>query len=65
MSLFRQLLRLKLHWQILIALVLAVIAGWLSGVDSTIFGIRFYAIYAFLGTIFMNALKMRIVPLVL
>ena len=56
MSLFRQLLRLKLHWQILIALVLAVIAGWLSGVDSTIFGIRFYAIYAFLGTIFMNAL---------
>jgi len=64
-SLFRQLLGLKLHWQILVALVLAVFAGWLSGVDSTIFGVRYYAIYTFLGTIFMNALKMLIVPLVL
>jgi proton glutamate symport protein len=60
----RKLLLLKLHWQILIALVLAVIAGQLSGVEGTLFGIRFFDIYTFLGTIFMNALKMLIVPLV-
>lgn len=64
MSIARQLLLLKLHWQILIALVLAVIAGQLSGVESALFGIRFFDIYTFLGTIFMNALKMLIVPLV-
>ena len=56
---------MKLHWQILIALVLAVIAGQLTGMDASLFGIRYYAIYAFLGTLFMNALKMLIVPLVM
>ena len=64
MSIVRKLLVLKLHWQILIALVLAVIAGQLSGVEGAVFGIRFLDIYTFLGTIFMNALKMLIVPLV-
>ncbi|HAJ92569.1 MAG TPA: dicarboxylate/amino acid:cation symporter, partial [Gammaproteobacteria bacterium] len=59
------MLALKLHWQILIALVLAVIAGRLSGTDAEIFGIRFLAIYSFLGTLFMNALKMLIVPLIM
>jgi len=64
-SIARKLLQLKLHWQILIALLLAVIAGKLSGVEGAVFGIRFFDIYTFLGTIFMNALKMLIVPLVL
>jgi len=64
-SIVRKLLVLKLHWQILIALVLAVIAGRLSGMDGSLFGIRLLDIYSFLGTIFMNALKMLIVPLVL
>ena len=65
MFIVRQLLVLKLHWQILIALVLAVIAGQLAGVDASIFGVRYYSIFDFLGTIFMNALKMLIVPLIL
>lgn len=65
MSLPGQAFKLKLHWQILIALVLAVIAGHLSGVDASVYGLRFYDVYTFLGTIFMNALKMLIVPLVL
>ena len=56
---------MKLHWQILIALVLAVIAGQLTGMDASLFGIRYYDIYAFLGTLFMNALKMLIVPLIM
>ena len=64
MSIAGKLLQLKLHWQILIALLLAVIAGQLSGMEGAILGIRFFDIYTFLGTIFMNALKMLIVPLV-
>ena len=58
-------MRLKLHWQILIALVLAVIAGRLSGTDGGILGIALYPVYAFIGALFMNALKMIIVPLIM
>jgi len=47
------------------ALFLAVIAGHLTGLDAEVAGVRFYSIYAFLGTLFLNALKMLIVPLVL
>ncbi|MFA5372084.1 MAG: dicarboxylate/amino acid:cation symporter [Sideroxydans sp.] len=56
--------RLQLHWQILIALVLAALAGSLTGLDATLFGIRYYAVFDFIGTLFLNALKMLIVPLV-
>ncbi len=55
---------LQLHWQIVIALVLAVIAGLLSGEDAALFGVSFYQVYDFLGTLFLNALKMLIVPLI-
>ena len=57
--------KLKLHWQILIALILAVIAGSLAGTDAGLFGLRFYAVFDFIGTLFLNALKMLIVPLVM
>jgi proton glutamate symport protein len=57
--------KLKLHWQILIALMLAVIAGSLAGTDAGLFGLRFYAVFDFIGTLFLNALKMLIVPLVM
>lgn len=56
--------KIALHWQILIAIVLAVIAGLLTGKDTTILGVSTYASYAFIGTLFLNALKMIIVPLV-
>ncbi|NOX08481.1 MAG: dicarboxylate/amino acid:cation symporter [Gammaproteobacteria bacterium] len=59
------MLKLKLHWQIIIALVLAVVAGSLSGKDAAVFGLRFYQVYDFIGTLFMNALKMLIVPLIM
>lgn len=59
-----QLSKLQLHWQILIALLLAVIAGLLAGTDAALFGVRFYAVFDFIGTLFLNALKMLIVPLV-
>ena len=56
--------RLQLHWQILIALLLAVMAGLLSGTQHGLFGISFHAMFGFVGTLFLNALKMLIVPLV-
>ena len=59
------MLKLKLHWQIMIALVLAVAAGLITGKDGALFGILFYDVYAFIGQLFLNALKMLIVPLIL
>ncbi len=56
--------KLKLHWQILIGLSLAVIAGIVTGKEASIFGITFISIYGFIGTLFLNALKMIIVPLI-
>ena len=58
------MLRLKLHWQILIALLLAVVAGLLSGRDTAVFGVSLLDVYAFVGSLFLNALKMLIVPLI-
>ena len=45
-------------------MLLAVLAGTLSGTDSSLLGVPVLAIYTFLGTLFMNALKMLIVPLI-
>lgn len=57
--------RLALHWQILIAIALAIGSGLLGGRDASLFGVTFYSVYEFVGTLFLNALKMIIVPLVL
>lgn len=56
--------RLALHWQIVIALGLAVPAGLLAGKDGGVAGLTFYSVFNFGGTLFLNALKMLIVPLV-
>lgn len=56
--------KLKLHWQILIALLLAVPAGILSGTAGGVFGVSFYSMFAFVGTLFLNGLQMLMVPLV-
>ncbi|MCK4833248.1 MAG: cation:dicarboxylase symporter family transporter, partial [Gammaproteobacteria bacterium] len=56
--------KIALHWQILIALGLAVVTGLVLDESSTIFGISFFSIFVFFGTLFLNALKMLIVPLV-
>ncbi len=57
-------IRLALHWQILIALALAVVAGALSGPETTVLGLRLFDVYDFLGTLFLRALRMLVVPLV-
>lgn len=61
---FKSFTSLQLHWQILIALVLAVFAGLLSGESASLFGVTFFSVYDFFGTLFLNALKMLIVPLI-
>jgi proton glutamate symport protein len=64
--------KLELHWQILIAILLAGLSGWLvnrsmsSGVeDPSILGISVLGFFKYIGTMFLNALKMIIVPLIL
>jgi Na+/H+-dicarboxylate symporter len=55
----------NLHWQILIALVLGVGAGLLFPEDFTIGAFRPFALFDFLGTLFLRALRMVIVPLIM
>lgn len=50
---------MKLHWQILIALALAALAGALIGEQAW-----FIEACTFVGSLFLNALKMLIVPLI-
>ncbi len=57
-------MKLALHWQIAIAIILAVIAGMLTSAEASVFGIRVLEMYEFVGTLFLNALKMIIVPLI-
>ena len=57
--------KLALHWQIIIAMALAVLAGLVTDSDSTLLGIPLIAAYTFIGTLFLNALKMIIVPLIM
>lgn len=54
---------LALHWKILIALVIGVIAGYFSS-DVSIAGTPLVTVYEFGGQLFLNALKMLIVPLI-
>lgn len=58
------MLRLKLHWQILIAILLAVVVGRLAGPTASLFEVPLIEIFSFFGTLFINALKMLIVPLI-
>ena len=53
-----------LHWQILAALVLAAICGFLFDEKSAI-GAGLISVFDFVGDLFLNALKMIIVPLIL
>ncbi|MGD2054506.1 MAG: dicarboxylate/amino acid:cation symporter [Gammaproteobacteria bacterium] len=54
-----------MHWQILIALILAVLVGIFADTTSTLFGISLDSVFNFVGTLFLNALKMLIVPLIM
>jgi len=58
-------IRWNLHWQILLALILSAIFGLLILPHSSeAFASGFIGFCEFIGTLFMNALKMIIVPLI-
>ena len=57
-------MKLALHWQIAIALILAAIAGTLTSETSSFLGVSVIGTYEFLGTLFLNGLKMLVVPLI-
>lgn len=59
------MVKIQLHWQILIAILFAFICGQITGTELSIFGVTFYAMYDFIGTMFLNALRMIIVPLIM
>jgi proton glutamate symport protein len=52
-------MKLAFHWQIALALALAVVAGIASGPDGAA-----VPAFDFIGTLFLNALKMVVVPLI-
>jgi Na+/H+-dicarboxylate symporter len=54
---------LAFHWKILIALVLGATAGYFTG-DISIGSMPLVGAYEFFGQLFLNALKMIIVPLI-
>jgi len=61
-----------LHWQILIAILLAVGAGFAVNavgdgdpMAPDILGVSFLSIFKYVGALFLNALKMIIVPLIM
>ncbi|MEC7840094.1 MAG: dicarboxylate/amino acid:cation symporter [Chlamydiota bacterium] len=51
-------------YKVLIAMGLAVIAGILTGPDSSILGVTFLQLYSLIGQLFLNALTLVVVPLV-
>ena len=64
--------KIELHWQILIAILLAGISGWAvnsavaSGIeDPSVLGVSVIAFFDYVGSLFLNALKMIIVPLIM
>ena len=57
-------LKLALHWQILIAILLATLTGLSINIETSLLGINLVDSFSFVGTLFLNGLKMLIVPLV-
>lgn len=65
-------MKLALHWQILIAVLFGSLAGFIVSDEASALGVSFapslhgylMPAYVFLGTLFLNALKMVIVPLI-
>lgn len=56
---------MKLHWQILISIGLAFITGLLVPKDSQLLGVQLYSLLGFLGSVFLQGLKMLVIPLVI
>ncbi len=57
--------RIKLHWQILIALALAIGVGLVADKDTSLLGVSLFEVCSFVGALFLRGLKMVIVPLIM
>lgn len=51
-------------FKVFLAILFAILAGWLSGPEGALFGIPFVKMYGLVGQLFLNALNLVIVPLV-
>jgi len=56
--------RVALHWQIFIAMALALMVGRWAGETATVAGMPLFEIFAFVGQLFLQALRMLVVPLI-
>ena len=54
----------KLHHQIFIAMLAGALAGSFTAESSTLFGLPVLSGYDLVGTLFINALKMVVIPLI-
>lgn len=54
----------KRPWAVFIAIALAIMFGSWAGREANVFDVTFYAIFDVVGTIFLNALMLVVVPLV-
>lgn len=50
--------------KVILAILAAIVAGWLTGPDMPIFGVPVLKIYTLIGQLFLNALMLVVVPLV-
>ena len=55
----------KLHWQILIGLILGIMFGTQISLDTTFLEISLFDTVNLVGNLFLNALKMMVVPLII
>ncbi|MBA3956890.1 MAG: dicarboxylate/amino acid:cation symporter [Parachlamydiaceae bacterium] len=51
-------------FKVLIAICLAIIAGWVTGTEAQLFGVPYVKFYGLIGQLFLNALMLVVVPLV-
>jgi proton glutamate symport protein len=54
----------KSPWIVILAILLGIASGTLTGTTSELFGITFYSLYDLIGKLFINALMLIVVPLV-
>lgn len=54
----------KSPWVVILAILLGMACGALTGTTSEVFGITFYSIYDLIGKLFINSLMLIVVPLV-
>lgn len=56
--------RVSLHWQIFIAMAVALVVGRWAGETVAVLGVPLFEIFGFVGQLFLRALRMLVVPLI-